>query len=46
LNVSEAGRMLGISSSTAHRHWMFARAWLHEAAQDDNDRSVTDRAIS
>lgn len=31
LNISEAGRVLGISSSTAHRHWTFARAWLREA---------------
>jgi RNA polymerase sigma factor (TIGR02999 family) len=31
LSISEAGRALGISSSTAHRHWTFARAWLHEA---------------
>jgi RNA polymerase sigma factor (TIGR02999 family) len=30
-NISEAGRALGISSSTAHRHWTYARAWLHEA---------------
>ena len=29
-NISEAGRALGISSSTAHRHWVFARAWLLE----------------
>lgn len=29
-NISEAGRALGISSSTAHRHWVFARAWLRE----------------
>jgi RNA polymerase sigma factor (TIGR02999 family) len=31
LSISAAGRALGISSSTAHRHWTFARAWLHEA---------------
>lgn len=30
LNISEAGRALGVSSSTAHRHWTFARAWLHK----------------
>ena len=28
MNISEAGRMLGISSSTAHRHWDYARAWF------------------
>jgi RNA polymerase sigma factor (TIGR02999 family) len=37
LNISEAGRALGVSSSTAHRHWMFARAWLHEAIRGDED---------
>ncbi|MEZ6121151.1 MAG: sigma-70 family RNA polymerase sigma factor [Pirellulaceae bacterium] len=30
-NLSEAGRLLGISSSTAHRHWVFAKAWLYDA---------------
>ena len=30
LNITEAGRILGIFSSTAHRHWTFARAWLRE----------------
>jgi RNA polymerase sigma factor (TIGR02999 family) len=34
LSVSEAGRALGLSSSAAHRHWTFARAWLHEAMKD------------
>ena len=29
-NISEAGRAIGISSSTAHRHWVYARAWLYE----------------
>jgi RNA polymerase sigma factor (TIGR02999 family) len=31
LSISEAGRALGQSSTTAHRNWTFARAWLHEA---------------
>jgi RNA polymerase sigma factor (TIGR02999 family) len=35
LNISEAGRVLGISSSSAHRHWIYARAWLHEAIRDE-----------
>jgi DNA-directed RNA polymerase specialized sigma24 family protein len=35
-NISEAGRVLGISSSTAHRHWVFARAWLHEELQEQD----------
>ena len=29
--ITEAGRALGISTTTAHRGWTFARAWLHEA---------------
>jgi RNA polymerase sigma factor (TIGR02999 family) len=33
LNISEAGRAMGIPSSMAHRHWTFARAWLREAIQ-------------
>jgi DNA-directed RNA polymerase specialized sigma24 family protein len=35
LNISEAGRALGMSSSAAHRHWTFARAWLHEAMRGE-----------
>jgi RNA polymerase sigma factor (TIGR02999 family) len=31
LSISEAGRVLGLPRSTAHRHWTFARAWLREA---------------
>jgi RNA polymerase sigma factor (TIGR02999 family) len=31
LNISEAGRVVGVSNSTAHRHWTFARAWLLKA---------------
>jgi RNA polymerase sigma factor (TIGR02999 family) len=38
LNISEAGRALGISSSTAHRHWTFARAWLHEAIRAEEEK--------
>src|SRR5438067_5971655 len=29
LTVEEAARSLGISASTADRHWTFARAWLY-----------------
>ena len=35
LNISEAGKALGMSSSAAHRHWTFARAWLYEAIRTD-----------
>lgn len=36
LSISEAGRLLGLSSSTAHRYWTFARAWLREALRSAN----------
>ena len=32
LNITEAGNLLGLSSSTTHRYWTFARAWLRDAA--------------
>jgi RNA polymerase sigma factor (TIGR02999 family) len=31
LNLEEAAAAQGISRTTAYRHWLFARAWLHEA---------------
>jgi RNA polymerase sigma factor (TIGR02999 family) len=31
LSICEAGRALGLTSSTAHRHWSYARAWLYDA---------------
>jgi RNA polymerase sigma factor (TIGR02999 family) len=31
LTAAEAAIALGISPSTADRHWVFARAWLHRA---------------
>jgi RNA polymerase sigma factor (TIGR02999 family) len=39
LNISEAGRAVGVSSSTAHRHWTFARAWLHKAIRSAESES-------
>lgn len=32
LTITEAGKLLGLSSSTTHRYWTFARAWLGDAA--------------
>ena len=29
MTVEQAAEVLGISRVTAHRHWAFARAWLH-----------------
>jgi RNA polymerase sigma factor (TIGR02999 family) len=31
LNLDEAAAVQGISRTTAYRHWLFARAWLHDA---------------
>lgn len=31
LSLDEAARALGLSRSTAYRHWLFARAWLFHA---------------
>jgi RNA polymerase sigma factor (TIGR02999 family) len=31
LNLDEAAAAQGISRTTAYRHWLFARAWLHDA---------------
>ena len=38
LTIPEAAAALGISATTADRHWAFARAWLHaELARGDGD---------
>jgi RNA polymerase sigma factor (TIGR02999 family) len=37
LSISEAGSVLGVSTTTAYRGWAFARAWLHEAIRGDED---------
>ena len=34
LNLDEAAAVRGISRTTAYRHWLFARAWLHDAIAD------------
>jgi RNA polymerase sigma factor (TIGR02999 family) len=39
LNISEAGKAVGVSSATAYRYWLFARSWLHEELRDDSVRS-------
>lgn len=38
MSISEAGRVMGCSSSTAHRYWTFARAWLHEALREESNK--------
>ena len=37
LSIAEVGQALGLSESTAKRHWNYARAWLyHELKQSEN----------
>jgi RNA polymerase sigma factor (TIGR02999 family) len=36
LSIDEAAASLGISSSSAKRHWAYARAWLFEALRPDD----------
>lgn len=38
LNIAETAEALKISPRTADRHWMFARAWLQRAIEDDLKR--------
>lgn len=35
LTLQQAAVSLGISLSTAERHWAFARAWLYNELQED-----------
>jgi DNA-directed RNA polymerase specialized sigma24 family protein len=30
LTMEQTAETLGISIATAHRHWNYARAWLHQ----------------
>jgi RNA polymerase sigma factor (TIGR02999 family) len=39
LSIREAAKVLGVSSSVAHRRWTFARAWLREAINGEEKRS-------
>lgn len=35
MNLDQAADAQGIGRSTAHRHWLFARAWLHRELTGD-----------
>ena len=35
LTMAEAAAALGIAPRTAHRYWVFARAWLYDALRQD-----------
>ena len=37
LNLEEAGAAMGFSTATAHRHAIFARAWLHKAMKSRDE---------
>jgi RNA polymerase sigma factor (TIGR02999 family) len=37
LTVTEAAAMLGISTSTADRHWTYARAWLYRSLAPEGE---------
>jgi RNA polymerase sigma factor (TIGR02999 family) len=40
LHLEEAAAAQGISRTTAYRHWLFARAWLHDAIMGKNSIGV------
>jgi RNA polymerase sigma factor (TIGR02999 family) len=35
MTIPQAAKALGISTTTANRYWVYARAWLHEELQSD-----------
>ena len=39
LTIPEAAQALGISTTTADRHWAYARAWLHAELKRDEQSS-------
>ena len=41
LSVDESAAALGISASTAKRHWAYARAWLFDALRPDDASSAS-----
>jgi RNA polymerase sigma factor (TIGR02999 family) len=40
LTISQAAQVLGVSVTTANRHWAYARAWLHAELEADGDPGV------
>lgn len=39
LSLGEAGNVMGISKASAHRRWMFLRAWLRDAMEGFPDEN-------
>ena len=37
LSIPQAAKVLGVSVTTANRHWAYARAWLHEELRSDGE---------
>jgi hypothetical protein len=37
--MEQAAETLSISLATAHRHWNYARAWLHQEITCENENS-------
>ena len=44
LTIEEAAKALGLSTTTAHRHWTYARAWLHQAIVSEGPDSPGESA--
>jgi RNA polymerase sigma factor (TIGR02999 family) len=42
LTIEEAAQALGISMTTANRHWAYARAWLHQEIISDDPATQND----
>ncbi len=44
LTLEQSALALGISTTTAHRYWTYARAWLHQAIISDQSAGSSDLA--
>jgi RNA polymerase sigma factor (TIGR02999 family) len=44
LTIEQAAKALGLSTTTAHRQWNYARAWLHQAIVSDGSAGLADAA--
>jgi RNA polymerase sigma factor (TIGR02999 family) len=42
LTIEEAAQALGVSMTTANRHWAYARAWLHQEIISDHTAAEID----
>jgi RNA polymerase sigma factor (TIGR02999 family) len=43
LTLEEAGKALGLSTTTAHRYWTYARAWLHRAIVEGRETEISSK---